>query len=95
MEMQVPLPKMEAANRSYRAQVVESLARFRQEWQSAVENQSLVDVKSSVGLLFSDIAERLELNPQERFVLLGKDLAEEIETSINQPLGLEIVEEKS
>ena len=55
---------------SYRAQVVQSLADFRREWQKMVEGKSLTEVQAPVGLMLADIADRLELNPQERHVML-------------------------
>jgi hypothetical protein len=63
---------------SYRAQIVQSLADFRREWQKLVDGQSLVDVQASVGLLFADIADRLDLSPQERHVLLGGKLINQV-----------------
>ena len=59
---------------SPRKKVIESLAKFRQEWQSLGEDQSLLDVQASVGLILVDITERLELNEQEKAVVLGHKL---------------------
>jgi hypothetical protein len=59
---------------SYRAQVVQSLADFRREWQKLAEGKSLVEVEVPVGLMLADIADRLELNPQERYAMLGGKL---------------------
>ena len=56
---------------SYRAQVVQSLSDFRREWQKIAQGQSLVEVEAPVGLILADIADRLELNPQERYAMLG------------------------
>jgi len=63
---------------SYRAQVLQSLADFRREWQKMVEGKSLIEVEASVGLLLADIANRLELNPQERHVMLGSKLINQV-----------------
>ena len=63
---------------SHRAKVVQSLAAFRREWQQMVDRQNLVDVHASVGLMLSDIADRLELNLQERHAMLGGQLINQI-----------------
>ena len=63
---------------SHRAQVVHALADFRREWQKMVQSKSLVEVQASVGLLLADIADRLELNPQERHVMLGGKLINQV-----------------
>ena len=62
----------------YRAQVVQSLGEFRREWQQMVDGQNLVDVKASIGLILADIADRLELNSQERHAMLGGQLINQI-----------------
>ncbi len=62
----------------YRAQVVQSLADFRREWQKMVVGKSLIDVEAPVGLLLADIADRLELNSQERHVMLGGKLINQV-----------------
>lgn len=63
---------------SYRAQLVHSLADFRREWQNAVGGKSLIEVEVPVGLLLADIADRLELNPQERYAMLGGKLINQV-----------------
>ena len=62
----------------YRTQIVRSLAAFRLEWQKIVNGKSLVDVEAPIGLLLSDIAERMELSSQERKVMLDGKLAKEV-----------------
>ena len=64
---------------SYRAQVVQSLADFRREWQKMAEGKSLIEVEAPIGLILADIADRLELTPQERFVFLGGKLINEVD----------------
>ena len=68
---------------SLRAQVVQSLAGFRQEWEEASKRESLVDIKGSVGLLLADVLERLNLNQQEKFAVLGLRLSREVETILS------------
>jgi hypothetical protein len=63
---------------SYRAQVVQSLADFRREWQKMVGGKSLIDVEAPIGLMLADIADRLELNSQERHVMLGGKLINQV-----------------
>ncbi len=40
--------------------------------------KSLTEVEAPIGLLLSDIADRMELNTQERQVMLGGKLAKEL-----------------
>jgi hypothetical protein len=75
---------------SYRAQVVQSLADFRREWQKMVEGKSLVDVKAPVGLVLADIADRLELNPQERHVMLGGKLINQVNCIMEERISVEL-----
>jgi hypothetical protein len=75
---------------SYRAQVVQSLADFRREWQKAAEGKSLVEVQALVGLLLADIADRLELNPQERHAMLGGKLINQVNCMMEEHVSLEL-----
>jgi hypothetical protein len=69
---------------SYRAQIMKSLVEFRREWEIHAEGKSLIDVDASVGLILSDIAERLGLSQQERHVLLGGKLAKQIDSYMEE-----------
>lgn len=62
-----------------RTRLVLALAQFREEWQKAVSGGSLLKVESPVGLLLADIADKLELTPQERHVVLGGKLINEVD----------------
>ena len=73
---------------SYRAQVVQSLADFRREWQRLAEGKSLVDVHSSVGLMLADIADLLELNSQERHAMLGGKLSNQVNCVMEERIAL-------
>jgi hypothetical protein len=75
---------------SYRTQIVQSLAEFRREWQELAHSQSLVNVQTSVGLLLSDIADRLELIPQERHAMLGGKLINQIDCILEERVALEL-----
>jgi hypothetical protein len=67
---------------------VQELAKFRHEWEEIAEGKNLLDVTASVGLLLADVADRLELTPQERYVFLGKMLTMEVEDFLQQQVGL-------
>jgi hypothetical protein len=75
---------------SYRAQVVQSLADFRREWQKIAQGQSLVEVESPVGLILADIADRLELSPQERYAMLGGQLINQVNCLMEERVALEL-----
>ncbi len=75
---------------SHRAQVVQSLADFRREWQKMVEGKSLTDVQAPVGLMLADIADRLELNPQERHVMLGGKLINQVNCLMEERIDLKL-----
>ena len=90
MELQVALPGMTTPPRSYRAEIVESLANFRHDWQATAEGTSLLVVAASVGLLLYDVAERSGLTEQERIVIFGKELAEEIEAYVSRSLEMQL-----
>ena len=67
-----------------RMKVIESLAKFRQEWQSLADGQNLLDVQASVGLILVDITDRLELSEQEKAVALGYKLISQSDVFLNQ-----------
>ena len=63
---------------SDRTRLVQSLADFRREWQELAQGQSLLDVEAPVGLILADIADKLELNSQERHAMLGGKLVNQV-----------------
>ena len=75
---------------SHRTQVVQALGDFRRQWQQMVDGQNLIDVKASVGLMLSDIADRLELNSQERHAMLGGQLINQINCLIEERIVLRL-----
>jgi len=83
MTLQPNLPIADHAP-TYRMTAIQALAKFRREWEEIAEGESLLDVTAPIGLLLVDVADRLELNPQERFVFLGKLLIEEVEDFMKQ-----------
>jgi hypothetical protein len=72
---------------STRAQIVQSLANFRCEWQMAVEGRSLLDTEAPVGLILADIAERLELSPQERHAMPGGKLVNQVDCLLEERIA--------
>jgi len=61
-----------------RTRIVMALAELRREWQESVNGGSLLKVEAPVGLLLSDIADKLNLNEQERYTFLGGRLCNEV-----------------
>lgn len=65
------------------AQVINALARIRQEWQSATEGASLLSVDGNVGLILADVVNCLELSTEEQVLVLGSELYREIQDLTN------------
>jgi hypothetical protein len=63
-----------------RTTVVDVLAQLRQEWEMAVEQEDLVDVQGSIGLLLLDIVIGLRLQPFEQIQVLGSKLHSELQS---------------
>ena len=84
MALQLLLPEdQEKHPASLRSQMIQSLAGFRQEWEEAVQGESLINVQAPVGLLLADVLERLNLNEQEKFAVMGVRLCREVETFLS------------
>ncbi|MFZ1040517.1 MAG: hypothetical protein WCA79_15995 [Anaerolineales bacterium] len=84
MATQLLLPEdQERYSVSLRSQMILSLAGFRQEWEEAVQEESLINVQAPVGLLLADVLERLNLNEQEKFAVMGVRLCREVETLLS------------
>ena len=73
---------------SDRTRIVLALADLRQEWQRAIRGGSLLKVETPVGLLLSDIADRLGLTSQERYVFLGGKLINEVDAYMEERISL-------
>jgi hypothetical protein len=84
MDLQTALPDLNIPPHPYRAQVVEALAQFRQEWQELASHQSLIEMQTPVGLLLYDVGQRMGLSPQEQFILLGASLSREVQEFLDQ-----------
>ena len=79
MSLQTPLEGLADYRPSDRTRMILALAELREEWQRGTNGGSLLKVETPVGLLLADIANRLELNPQERHVFLGGKLINEVD----------------
>jgi hypothetical protein len=79
MTLQPPLEGFADYSIRERTRMVLALAELREEWQEAVRGGSLLKVETPVGLLFADIAEKLGLTGQERHVVLGGRLINEVD----------------
>ena len=77
--MSLQMPLVTDFRISDRARMIIALAEFREEWQQVVNGGSLLKVESLVGLILADIAEKLELTEQERHVVLGGKLINEVD----------------
>ena len=54
--------------------MIGSLARLREEWEEAVDGESLIDVQTSFGLLLGDVVMLLGLSADEQVAVLGEEL---------------------
>ena len=79
MSLQTPLEGTADYRPSDRTRMVLALTELREEWQQATKGGSLLKVETPVGLLLADIADRLELTSQERYVFLGGKLINEVD----------------
>jgi hypothetical protein len=60
-----------------RSRVIGALANIRHEWEVAVEDENLVDIQASVGLMLADVVMALELTSAEQILILGAELRRE------------------
>ena len=67
-----------------RTRMVLALADLRREWQNTVRGGSLLKVETPVGLLLNDIANRLGLSSQERHIMLGGKLINEMDSHLEE-----------
>jgi hypothetical protein len=81
MTLQPPLEGLPDYRMSERIRLILALSDFRKEWQEAVHGGSLLKVESPVGFVLADIVDRLELSSQERYLVLGGRLINEVDAS--------------
>ncbi len=75
---------------SERACMVQALGELRRELQTMEKGKSLLEIACPVGLILSDIAEKLELSSQERHAFLGGKLCNEMEI-VKESLRSELI----
>ena len=78
MTAQLALQVQDEQSTITRAQMLESLASLRQDWEKAANGKSLLHINGSVGLILHDFAAKLNLDVEERQLLLGTSLSEEL-----------------
>ena len=79
MSLQPPLEGLADYRLSDRTRIVQALGELRRELQTMEKGKSLLEVACPVGLILSDIADKLELSSRERYAFLGGKLCNEIE----------------
>ena len=78
MTAQLALHILEEPCTGTRAQMLESLVSLRQDWEMAANGESILYIEGSVGLILHDFATKLNLTLEERQLLLGASLSEEL-----------------
>jgi hypothetical protein len=91
MSLQTPLEGLAGYRPSDRTRMILALAELREEWQQATNGGSLLKVETPVGLLLSDIANRLELTSQERHVFLGGRLINEVDAHMEERISRKLL----
>ena len=94
MTLQQPLEGLADYRLSERTRIVQALSELRQELQTMEKGKSLLQVTCPVGLLLSDIADKLELSSQERHAFLGGKLCNEVEI-VKESLRSELIFDQS
>ena len=84
MTLQPILESLAYQSPSDRTRMVQALAQFRREWQGIANGESLAAIEAPVGLLLTDIADWLELTPEERHAFLGGKLISEVNAFMDQ-----------
>ena len=62
-----------------RAQVIMMLRSIREEWETACNGLSPIEVKASAGLLLNDVVNAIGFEPAEKAAILGASLVHEVE----------------
>jgi hypothetical protein len=71
-----------------RETMIDTLIQYRQGWEEVAEDERLVDIQGSVGLILSDIVELLELSEQEQMTVLGAELYLDVQDVLSQQVHL-------
>jgi hypothetical protein len=91
MSLQTPLEGLTDYRPSDRTRIILALAELREEWQQTTKGGSLLKVETSVGLILSDIADRLELTSQERYMFLGGRLINEVAAHMEERIARKLL----
>jgi len=86
METQLVMPVLQEPPCSTRFQIIEVLASLRKDLESTSQSGSLLEESGLIGLVFADIAERMNLTQEEQFVLLGRKLYNELQAFLDTPI---------
>lgn len=68
-----------------RVQVIATLSTFRQQWQVAAGEQSLIETDGNVGLILADLVNSFGLTTHEQAAVLGPELFEEMKEVLATP----------
>jgi hypothetical protein len=63
-----------------RSDVVDAIAHLRTEWEQGIEGESLMDMKTSIGLLLADLSATLSFTPEEQVQALGQNLVNNLQS---------------
>jgi len=66
-------------------QIISTLSKFRQEWQEATDDKSLLKVEGNVGMILADLVNLFGLAIHEQSLVLGPQLFEEMRDLLHQP----------
>ena len=66
----------------HNVEVVQGLERTRLEWQQAADGESLLNLETNVGLLLADVTAAIGLTPEEKVLVLGADLVDELQDTL-------------
>lgn len=87
MALQPTLEGLLDSQPNERVRLVFALVELREEWQEAMPGGNLLNIEAPVGLLLNDIANKLQLTPQERYVFLGSRLANAVDDFLETPVA--------
>ena len=65
-----------------RGDVVAAIGHLRTEWEEGADGESLVDTKTSIGLLLADLAATLNFTPAEQVQALGQNLVNKLQSVV-------------
>ena len=67
------------------SEVISILSKFRQEWQEAASEKSLLEVEGNIGMVLADLINAFGLATEEQTLVLGPQLFEELQELLYQP----------